>query len=151
MEINMEFKPFKLDHMKYMNIREYDKKIIDSFGKSYEQVLKEMTFQGPSFSLFKDGQILASGGVILYWNGVAEGWLITDEKADMFPKTFYKGIKMKLEELAEKLGLHRIHMNVIEGHDKSCRWLMRMGYRFEGLMKNYGPDKSNYIRFARVF
>lgn len=46
--------------------------------------------------------------------------------------------------------LRRVEATVEEGFPAGCRWLQLLGFEFEGVMKAYGDDGENHLRYART-
>lgn len=104
---------------------------------------------GPAYTLFKDGEIVAVGGVTRLWKGVGEAWAIP-ANGMKYPLLFHKTIKKMLDKIQGDEGLHRIQAIVFENHPKGHRWVEALGFEGEGFFKSYGPNKENAVRYARV-
>jgi RimJ/RimL family protein N-acetyltransferase len=103
-----------------------------------------------SFTGIKDGQIVGCAGLAPRWNGVYTAWLmltenlslrdwiiVTDRVEDVFQKAFSEGV-------------HRIEATVVSHFDAGHRWANRLNFKPEGVMRSYGPDKSDHVLYARV-
>lgn len=98
----------------------------------------------------EDGKILATGGVHRMWEGVGEGWLLVSREGLAKPKTVAKYTSMLFSHLQEEHGLFRIQASVSVADRVANRYAQWLGFENEGIMLKYGPDGSDYIRYARV-
>jgi len=104
---------------------------------------------GPAFTLFKDGKIVAIGGVARLWNGVGEAWTIP-ANGMAHPLLFHRTIKRMIETIEKAEGFHRIQAVVMKSHLKAHKWIKKLGFEDEGKMTSYGPHGEDFIRYARV-
>ena len=84
------------------------------------------------------------------WNGVGEGWLVMSTKAYEMPITVARCTVKLFKTIMENNDLWRIQASVHSGDNQSLRYAEWMGFENEGIMKKFGPDGSDYYRFARV-
>ena len=52
---------------------------------------------------------------------------------------------------AKELSLHRLQVTVSSRNVRAVKWIKSLYFKEEGILKNYGIDKSDYIMFARLF
>jgi len=98
-----------------------------------------------------DGTIIACGGVVVLWRGVGEAWGLTTKLVESYRILYYKTTKTMIESVAQSFNLHRVQATIPVGHEHAARFIMRMGFTREGLMKKFGPDGHDFIMFGRVF
>jgi RimJ/RimL family protein N-acetyltransferase len=55
-----------------------------------------------------------------------------------------------LDHVQDDASLKRIQASVHTNDQQAIRYVEWLGFENEGLMKKYGPDGSDYYRFARV-
>ena len=67
--------PFHYTHLKFMEFREAEKKLFDSFH-DYAERLKTYPIHGLSFSGMVGKKIVCCFGLLPIWEGVYEAWLI---------------------------------------------------------------------------
>jgi hypothetical protein len=58
--------------------------------------------------------------------------------------------KKKTDVLIETNNIKRLQTSVKADFWHGQKFAKWMGFETEGLMKNYGPDGSDYIRYARI-
>ena len=107
------------------------------------------TYQnGPAFVSRDEYSIICAGGVINMWDGVGEGWAMLTPRAKgmtvvrLFRDTF------RLIEIAHNY--HRIQASVRADFDAGIRFATWLGFKSEGVMKNYDASKNDFIRMAKV-
>ncbi|BAQ86269.1 putative acetyltransferase [uncultured Mediterranean phage uvMED] len=106
---------------------------------------------GLSFSLFANNDIVLSGGITPMWDGVAEGWVIASKRIFDHKIKSIISIKKRLDLLCENNNVWRLQTSVKENFKTGIRFAEFLGLKKEGLMRMYGPDKSNYYRMAKIY
>ena len=115
--------------------------------RKYAYFLKEV---GMSFTGLVNNKPIAAGGVFHLWDGVAEGWVLATKDIYKYPVFCAKHIKQRTEIILQANNIKRLQTSVKANCDVALRFAKWLGLKEEGLMKNYGPDGSDFIRFARI-
>ena len=115
--------------------------------RKYAYFLKEI---GMSFTGLVNDKPIAAGGVFHLWDGVAEGWVLATKDIYKYPVFCAKHIKQRTEIILQANKIKRLQTSVKANCDVALRFAKWLGLKEEGLMKNYGPDGSDFIRFARI-
>ena len=115
--------------------------------RKYAYFLKEI---GMSFTGLVNDKPIAAGGVYHLWDGVAEGWVLATKEIYKYPIFCAKHIKRRTEIIIKANNIKRLQTSVKADCDVAVRFAKWMGLKEEGLMKSYGPDGSDFIRFAKV-
>lgn len=115
--------------------------------RKYAYFLKEI---GMSFTGLVNDKPIAAGGVFHLWDGVAEGWVLASKEIYKYPIFCAKHIKRRTEIIIKANNIKRLQTSVKADCDVAVRFAKWMGLKEEGLMKSYGPDGSDFIRFAKV-
>ena len=115
--------------------------------RKYAYFLKEV---GMSFTGLVNNKPIAAGGVFHLWDGVAEGWVLATKDIYKYPVFCAKHIKQRTEIILKANKIKRLQTSVKANCDVALRFAKWLGLKEEGLMKNYGPDGSDFIRFARI-
>ena len=115
--------------------------------RKYAYFLKEV---GMSFTGLVNNKPIAAGGVFHLWDGVAEGWVLATKDIYKYPVFCAKHIKQRTEIILQANKIKRLQTSVKANCDMALRFAKWLGLKEEGLMKNYGPDGSDFIRFARI-
>ena len=89
-------------------------------------------------------------GVVPLWNGVGEGWLLGSKKMQDHPIAIGRAIKEVFIEYREHAGWWRVQSNVRADWPLAIKFIKFLGMEEEGLMKKFGPEGADYIRFAWI-
>lgn len=96
-----------------------------------------------------DGKIYAVAGIVPLWDGCGEIWAIPTKRGKDKPITIGRHFKRTLDIVAKDLGMRRLQAAVKVGHHEAHRLVHFVGMEEEGLMKKYGPDGADYVRYAK--
>lgn len=150
--------------MSRVDIREFRAEDLAGFvpGRPEMEVVKHITqgaqaygaylaSQGPAWSGFdSEGTFLGAGGIGYYWPGVAEGWLLLSKGTDNYPFSLHRIVRLMVEKAFAVNGLKRLQVSVPVDMQRSRKWIARLGFVREGLMRRYGPDGHDYVLYAMV-
>jgi len=75
---------------------------------------------------------------------------LATKEINNYPITFSKVIKLRTEMMLKNNNFKRLQTSVKADCDVAIRFAKFLGLKEEGLMKNYGPDGSDFYRFARI-
>ena len=134
--------PFKQDHLNKINL-------LFEFSQSAKNNYKDPD-QLIGYTGVEDDAVLACGGVHRLWEGVGEAWLMVGKEGYEKPKTVGRYTQYIFQHILEEHGLFRIQASVSAIDSRAIRYAEWLGFENEGIMKKYGPDGSDYIRYARV-
>ena len=143
----MEVRRFAPHHLDHIVIRDFESREIDLLSE-YRAKLRDLP---DVYTLLKDGRVVVIVGMHLQWPGMAEGFMITTPLVEHYPIAFHKAMLRGIHTLATRRNLRRIQVVIHAAHPTSHKWITRLGFRCEGLMELYGPDGSDYIRYARIW
>ena len=104
---------------------------------------------GPAWTLCLEGRPVACGGVVLLWRGVGEAWSLSAAGLGPFALRLHRTVAARLAEAEAGHGLHRIQASVRSDNNEGRRWLARLNFREEGVMRGYGPMGHDFVRVAR--
>ena len=146
----VEFVPFKNNHAQYILDQGLNSKFLElkPHHKKYAYYLEEL---GMSFTGIVNNKPIAAGGVSPLWDGCAEGWVLASKDIYKYPITFARTIKVRTDYLCKNNFVKRLQTSVKADCEIAIRFAKWLGFKPEGLMKHYGPDGSDYYRFARIF
>ena len=115
--------------------------------RKYTYFLKEV---GMSFTGLVDNKPIAAGGVFHLWDGVAEGWVLATKEIFNYPIFCAKHIKNRTEIIINTHKIKRLQTSVKADCQMALRFAGWLGLKPEGRMIGYGPDGSDFIRYARI-
>ena len=116
----------------------------------WEKWAKGWQEQGPAYTLIIDNQIVGSAGVILQEWQRGEAWMLISTLFYKYPKTTFKVIKHTLRKIIKEHDLRRVQSLIAPHIETHQRFIERLGFRHEGLMRAYGPRGENYLMYSRI-
>ena len=145
----VEIIPFENEHAHYILSQPLNSKFLElrPEHKKYGYFLKEV---GMSFTGLVNNKPIAAGGVFHLWDGVAEGWVLATKDIYKYPVFCAKHIKQRTEIILKANKIKRLQTSVKANCDVALRFAKWLGFKKEGLMESYGPDGSDFVRFARI-
>jgi hypothetical protein len=107
------------------------------------------TVPGHGIAFTDKGKILAVGGVAPLWDGVGEAWLIPTKHMAGNQIALSRQFKRTIQRAFTDLKMRRVQAAVKVGFDKAHRLVRFLDMEEEGLMKKYGPEGADYVRYAK--
>lgn len=139
--------PFKAEHLDLFDGKIGEEWLLADFD--IKQLVSEFARRGSMFSFFADGKLFAIAGLMGMWRGVGEVWAAFAPGGERHIKIVHRTAK-EVIEAALNNGFWRIQTNAIAGFDKGIRWIERLGFVSEGVMRRYAPNGKDMIRYAIV-
>jgi len=134
--------PFKKEHLNMINLVFEMTEAGKQSLAGYDDVI--------GYTGMEDDTVLATGGVHRMWNGVGEAWLLVGAEGYAKPKTVAKYTDYIFQHIQEEHQMFRIQASVSVADNRANRYAQWLGFEKEGIMRRYGPDGTDYIRYARV-
>lgn len=106
---------------------------------------------GDSVTLMENGLPIGASGVVPVWPGVGELWALFSLSLRERPLLLYKQTLKALNQFQAGGNYHRLQAIVLKDFEASKRWLIHLQFQCEGLLREYGEDRQDYYRFARIF
>lgn len=125
----------------------------DSWAKRSDRAMIERYAQaGPAITLWaEEGFPITCAGVACgAWKGFGECWLVPSIHVKRYAKSVYKTAVEFIADTTEKLGLYRVQAVIMADNPVHVRWIERLGFEREGLMRKFGPNKEDKYLYARV-
>jgi len=143
---SLRIREYRPDDYMVINRRHFDSLTFLNFPKPYAIAVNLL--KGKAYTI-TNGQPIACGGILPLWNRVGEGWVVTSHLVEQYPIIFAKTVWRATKRLIESMDLDRIQTVVDAEHTVSQKWVERMGFKNEGLMKKYLGGRDFY-RYALV-
>lgn len=140
--------PFNVNHA--MTIHEQES-YFDTYNPPDKVYDWNLTRQkaGNAFTLYQGNEIVGCGGIMKIWDGFGEAWTLFTRLLFQNPKTVHKTVKYIMGELIKEEGFKRVQAVVDASNERAVRWIERLGFEREGLMRKYIGDKDFYL-YARI-
>jgi len=148
--VKYEITSFDKSHVDEILTFGMNDKLLENDASSEEGRI-DIGIPGLSFTLWADNNIVLCGGITPMWDGVAEGWVIASKRIYDHKIKSVSAIKKRLDLLCTNNKIWRLQTSVKEDFKIGVRFAEWLGLKKEGLMRMYGPDKSNYYRMAKIY
>ena len=106
---------------------------------------------GMAFTLLLNDTPIVSGGVIVLWHGVGEGWVMSSKRIFEYKFTAASLIKRRLDLICDNNKIWRLQTSVKAKFTTGIRFATWLGLTKEGLMRKFGPDGSDYYKMAKIY
>ena len=73
---------------------------------------------------------------------------MVDDVCRMYPKSMTKVARLWIKDKFVNKEIHRLQITVRQSDDRAYNWAKILGFKAEGVLTNYGWDKSNYYMMA---
>jgi len=142
----MEVVPFVIEHFDRMELLErgWQRREDRPMFANYPRL-------GPSYTLLDGDRPIISGGVAIMWRGVGDSWMLVSKYVKKYPLSVYKTVSSIMEDIIERQKLYRIQTVIKEDDSTAINWIERLGYTREGVLRQFGPDRQNYLMYGRIF
>ena len=143
-------KTFKQEHADKIISYGMNSKLME-IDASYKENRICLADKGNAYTLFVNQKPVVAAGICILWNGVAEGWVMANKNIFDIKFLFAKEIKKRTDEVCKKNKIKRLQTSVKADFKVGVRFAEWMGLEKEGIMRNYGPDGSDYYRMAKIY
>lgn len=138
----LRFLPFAQEHVQHIKL------MFDLSEDGRKALVEHKDIRG--YTLFEEDVVLGIGGVHNIWNGVGEAWLLLGKEAFARPRTVARHTVNMFDHMQEEYKYQRIQASIAVKDGKAKRFAEWLGFQNEGIMRKYGPDGSDYYRYAKV-
>jgi len=145
---NVRLVPFQWFHPHLMDLRPFERALMSDIP-NFDYRLQMFEAEGGAVSAMVGNKIACCFGAIKYWPGVAECWMLTGKQVADYPVTLTRSAKRYFDDLMHIQKLHRLQITVDTANDLAIRWANALQFRQEGLMRQYGVDRSDHAIYAR--
>ena len=118
---------------------------------SFKENRIDFAMAGLAFTLLDNNVPICSGGIIPTWMGNAQGWAIASKRIFKNKIKAARLIKKRTDLLCNNNKIWRLQTAVKANFTIGVRFAEFLGLKKEGLMKMYGPDKTDYFRMAKIY
>lgn len=141
------FEPCHLDAFEINHATKFETEHLKKMSHYWKQ-------GGPCFTGVYKGKIIGCAGLMELWPGVAQAWAAFEKGFPMF--SVHKIVKKALATLMKDCRYHRVQSNTQGNFDIGKKWLIGngkskgLGFDVETILREYGPDKSDFIQYVRL-
>ncbi len=141
-------------HLIQFEIEHFDRMELDKEGfvsRGNRALFEAYPKIGPAITLLNDSfEVIACAGVLIPWEGFGEFWMIPGVLVPKYKKSVWKEAKLFIKDSRERFNLRRIQATIRENDQRAIRWIERLGFQKEGLLRCFGMDGENHFMYARV-
>jgi len=137
--------PFKKEHLSLLKLRDFELHRLEHI-----QQFPEVYEHGAGYSVFDNSGLIFCAGVIPYWKGVGEAWILCDVRVKHYIRELYFYTELYLDKIIDRYKLWRVQSSVMADYYAGHRFLERMGFKKEGLMRKYDWQGKDYYLYARI-
>lgn len=134
---------FKPEHVRAMHLQPTQITLVSHITLDY---LDGLATRGPAASAVADGRIIACAGVAQIGFGMGTLWAFLAANSG---RHFIR-LDRCVRRLLEVPKLRRIEASADASFAPACRWLELLGFSGEGVMRMYGPNGEDCVRYART-
>jgi hypothetical protein len=102
------------------------------------------------YTLLFEGDIIAIIGVVPVWPGVAEVTMIPSQLFYKHVKSVLKLCKQLLPMWMDALNVHRVQALTLDRCPKHGRFMLAMGFAYEGTLAQYTPNRETLCMYSMV-
>lgn len=106
---------------------------------------------GHGFAYFYKDKICAVAGIVPIWEGCGEAWAIPTNSITKQKIAVGRHFKRTFDMVARDLKMRRVQAAVKVDQEEAHKLAKFVGMQEEGLMRKYGPDGADYVRYATWF
>lgn len=115
-----------------------------------ERVIRRFYATGGMAVINDCAKPVAFFGANFIYPKVVQIWAVVSEDVKLTPIAFHRTVQRLLESFTQTHGLARVQITVRADFLAAKKWALALGFKYEGKLKKYGPDGSDYFIYARV-
>lgn len=113
--------------------------------ENYEQL-----FMQPAWAGYVENTVVAIGGVVKLWPGLAEAWIAVTPLALQHRLFILRQTRTYLDRLIRDHSLRRVEAKVREDFTAARRFAEWCGFTALAPLQAYGPDGETFILYEKV-
>jgi hypothetical protein len=138
---------FEIEHALSLDVRPHEDKIKDHADFKKWAKLNEESI---GFSGFCDDKLIGCAGVRTIWDGVGEAWVLASQEVYKHPKSVFKNVRDYLDKIIKEQGFWRVQAHVRTDNSMGIKFAKMLGFKIEGKMQGFNPDKTDAYLFSKV-
>jgi len=143
--------PFESWHLNWVEFNSIALANVNHSEYTIEEQAQALAQISEGYTGLREGKVVACAGINLLWTGVFDLWMFLGIETFSEKRKALRIFSEFLDELAIRRKIHRLQSVVLEDFKEGRRFAKFFGFKEEGTMKNFGPEKETYIRVAKCF
>jgi len=123
--------------------------LVNAPWSRHPEIYEAYARNGPAYTVFDGERPIFAAGVSVPWKGFGEAWMLMGIDAKKYPLSVYRHVSKMLAAIIADLALHRVQAVIADGQPHLVRWIEKLGFRRECVMRAFGPDGGDYVLYAR--
>ena len=149
----MRVVPYQPRHLMALDARDYERRLF-AMTPDLDRQGQALAVPGLSVTVLDGPVPIACGGILPLHRGVGEAWYALSRRfaVDRPTRDWASLARLSFDFVSRAFegGFHRLQAHVPADFPPGHRWARRMGFEAEGTMRGFGPDGSDFVRFARI-
>jgi hypothetical protein len=146
-----EIKDFKPEHADKIISYGLNSKLMEIDAGFEDNRICNYSTKGNAYTMFVDGNPVFAIGIVVLWDGVAEGWVMASQNVFEMRFLAAKTMKKLTDEMCKKNKIKRLQTSVKADFKLGVRFATWLGLEIEGIKKCYGPDGSDYYQLGKIY
>ena len=146
-----EIKDFKPEHADKIISYGLNSKLMEIDAGFEDNRICNYSTKGNAYTMFVDGNPVFAIGIVILWDGVAEGWVMASQNVFEMKFLAAKTMKELTDEMCKKNKIKRLQTSVKADFKLGVRFATWLGLEIEGIKKCYGPDGSDYYQLGKIY
>ena len=134
--------PFEPEHLQFIQLRDQEAKSMD-----VDKIAQMAKASAVCETYICDGYILGIAGHIKIWEGVLEVYIIPSIYLARYALLSQRLVKKTLDGWSTTC--HRMQTSSI-ADTPTDKWMLALGFKWEGRLEKYTSDKVDYNQWARL-
>ena len=134
----------------HLDFRDSDAMYFGSYDATVA-FIETLQVAGPAITVVYQEKIAACWGFAQVVPGVYEAWCLGSQLFNKHPIATTRTAKFVIEWGAKYLAAHRIQITVRGDNQVAKNWASVLQFNYEGLMKQFGHDKADYVMYAKIY
>lgn len=143
------YMPFHPAHLEMIDPAEFGRMTAAQLRELKELMIAQAQ-NGTAITAYLHGKPMACFGFLPIWTGVAEMWLLIEERGRKYGKSLTRAALSVRDYAVLSNNLHRLQITVRSADIRAVRWAQAIGFEQEAVLRRYGPDQSDFYIFARI-
>ena len=146
-----EIRDFKPEHADEIISFGMNSKLMEIDASFEDNRICNYSTKGNAYTMFMNDKPIFAIGIVILWDGVAEGWVLASQ--NIFEMKFLSAKTMKelTDDMCKKNKIKRLQTSVKADFKLGIRFATWLGLEIEGLKKQYGPDGSDYYQLGKIY
>lgn len=143
------YMPFHPAHLEMIDPAEFGRMSAAQL-REWKELIIAQAQNGTAITAYLHGKPMACFGFLPMWTGVAEMWLLIEERGRKYGKSLTRAALVVRDYAVLSNNLHRLQITVRSADIRAMRWAQAIGFEQEAVLRRYGPDQSDFYIFART-